>query len=319
MTERRTQDYYATLGVSRDADQRTIKDAFRKLTLEFHPDRTSAPAATERFKEIAAAYAVLGDPKKRAAYDARGRPAEEYPAEDLFAGVDLEDWLRGTGFGSAWFERLFGGRWARRRSSDLDAVLTITLERVATGGDEHVRYARPTSCSSCSGSGYEHDTTPRTPEAKRRCRRCRGIGSTDVIESTVVNIPAGIEDGTVLRMPGQGVTARGHERGDLYVEVRIAAHPVFVRSACHLLARARIEVADAVLGTDLSVPSLHGPLRVRVPPGTQPETTLRIRGEGLPRLGAKERGDLLVTLTVHLPESVTAEVRRAFEALRDLR
>jgi molecular chaperone DnaJ len=319
MTTREPPDYYAVLGVDRSADARTLKDAFRRLTLRYHPDRSREPDATERFKEIAAAYAVLGDPEKRAAYDARGRSAEAYSAEDLVGGVDLGDWLWSAGFGGDWIERMFGARFGAPHGRNAHAEVELDLERIANGGDERVTFTRPASCPACHGSGYrgaEPKGSSRRDAARRRCATCGGSGQIEVSDTVVLHVPAGIDDGTILRLRERGVASVGSRPGDLLVRVRTRPHPRFLREGANLRARIRVEVADAALGTTLRVPTLDAPVELKVPSGTQPGTVLRLRGQGLPRLGSAMRGDLLVTVDVHVPERLSKSDRLAFESMR---
>lgn len=354
-------DYYEVLGVSRDADQKAIKDAFRGLALKYHPDRNKSPGAEERFKEIAEAYAVLSDPKKRAEYDARGfAGVEGFSPEDLFGGIDFGDIFGDLGFGfdfgEGLFERLF--RHRRRgpaRGADLRMELTVPLERVNSGGEETIRFTRPRTCPACQGSGPEPGTSPRPCDAcggsgrkvvsrqeregvrfqqvtacpvchgqgtviDRPCTECGGSGQVEREETLKVSIPVGVEEGMVLRIPEHGLPSPepGGSPGDLYVMVYSAPDPRFYRLGSDLWRDEAIEVADAVLGTRLKVPTLEGNVEVTVPAGTQPDTVLRVRGKGLPVFGGGERGDLKLRIQVHVPEHPTAQERELYERLRAL-
>jgi len=352
-------DYYAVLGVPRDADAKTIKDAFRRLALKYHPDRNKEPGAEERFKEIAEAYAVLSDPQKRAAYDARGSAGVAgFSPEDLVDGLDFSDLFAGLGLGAGedLFERFFGRRRARRprRGADLRVDLEIPLERVLRGGEETVRYGRlqrcrvcdgsgaapghpPAPCKECGGSGQKAVTQRQggitltqittCPACRGRgriidtpCSGCGGTGETEVTTELRVHVPVGAEDGMVLRIEGRGMPppVPGGEPGDLLVVLRTAADARFERDGADLWRTETIEISDAVLGTELDVPTLEGSLRIRVPPGTQPGEVLRLRGKGLPTFGRAERGDLYVTVRVHIPERLSREQRALFEQLRKL-
>jgi molecular chaperone DnaJ len=342
-------DYYEVLGVPRGADAAAIKDAFRKLAMQYHPDRNKAPGAEERFKEIAEAYAVLSDPRKRADYDAGASP------EGLFAGADLESIFRDFGFGDTLFERFFGAR-ARgpRRGADIEIDAPVPLERIALGGEEMVRYRRVTTCAECGGSGAKRGTQPRAcaacggsgeksssrhergvyirhvstcPECRGRgslvdepCAACRGAGELEREESIAVKIPPGAEDGLVLRVPGKGYASpdAGGPAGDLLLVVRAAPDQRFERRGADLWRMHEIAAPEAVLGAEISVPTLEGAVSVKVPPGTQPDAELRLRGKGLPRFGARGRGDLYVRLAVRLPERLGAEQRKLWEKLRAL-
>lgn len=349
-------DYYEVLGIPRNADIKAIKDAFRQLALKYHPDRNKEPGASDRFKEIAQAYAILSDPKKRAEYDARGYAGVAgFSPEDLFDGIDFEDIFGGLGFdfgGRSVFDRLFGRRAAPRQGENLEVTLTIPLERVLTGGEEMVRVARPATCQACQGSGAKAGTKPRTcakcagsgqlvrsqrkggvslqqiticPECAGHgaiidtpCPECGGKGRVARDEALTVRIPVGVEEAMVLRVPGHGLPAEkpGLPPGDLFVVVRTADDPRFQRHGCDLYRVETVDVVDAVLGTSTDVPTLDGRLSVKVPAGTQPDTVLRLRGKGLPRFGGGLRGDLYVKLQIHVPERLSERQRRLFEQLR---
>lgn len=354
-------DYYEVLGLARDADEKAIKDAFRRLALRFHPDRNKEPGAEARFKEIAEAYAVLSDPQKRAQYDARGFAGiAGFSPEDLFGGIDFSEFFGRTGGfgvepgGEGWFDRLFGRRRGARRAqgANIEVELVVPLERVLHGGEETVRYARWSACSSCRGSGAQAGTSPRpcaacggkgqrvedrrakgvviqhitTCEACRGkgtvidkpCADCRGRGEVEREETLLVKIPAGVEEGTALRIPARGAPSRvaGGAPGDLYVVVYSAPDPRFERRGPHLWRDETIEIPDAVLGTRLEAPTLDGPVTAVAPPGTQPETVLRLRGKGLPELGSDRRGDLFLAIHIRVPEKLSKEQRELYNRLR---
>lgn len=353
-------DYYEVLGVPRDADAKAIKEAFRKLALQHHPDRNKAPDAEERFKEIAAAYAILSDPKKRADFDARGfAGVEGFTAEDLFGSIDFGDIFGehgfGFDFGGGLFDRLFRGRTGARRGEDLEVVLTISLQRVYKGGEETLRISRPVTCPDCHGSGAKPGTQPRRcPDCNgagrkviahqekegihwqqittcpacggngrlidRPCATCDGRGEVERVEGLTVRIPVGVEEGTALRIPGHGLPARATDAppGDLYVVVHSEADPRFARRGADLWRNETIELVDAVLGTRRKVPSLDGEIEVAIPPGTQADSILRLRGKGLPSFGGGYRGDLNLRVKVHIPEHLSAKERKLYQQLRDL-
>lgn len=351
------------LGVPRDADEKAIKDAFRKLALKYHPDRNKEPGAEERFKEIAAAYAVLSDPKKRAEYDSHGfAGVAGFSPEDLFSGINFEDIFGGFDFGlggGGLFDRFFGGR--RRagpaRGANLEFDLTVPLARIVSGGEEEIRFTRPQVCPTCHGSRSAPGTQPRkcaacggtgrqTRQETRKekqgnvliqhvtvcpvcggagefidtpCPTCGGRGTTVAEERLKVNIPVGAEEGMALRIPGKGMPSEepGGAPGDLYVVVRSAPDPRFERDGADLWRVETLSVADAALGAELSVPTLDGNATAKVPPGTQPDTVLRLKGKGLPEFGGRTRGDLYLRLRVHVPEHLTAAEKEAFEKLRE--
>jgi molecular chaperone DnaJ len=352
-------DYYEALGVPRNADEKAIKDAFRKLAMQYHPDRNKEPGAEERFKEIAEAYAVLSDPRKRADYDSGGfAGVAGFSPEDLFGGIDFESIFGGMdlGFGGGLFQR-FTGRKRRgpRRGADIEIEAVVPLERIARGGEETVRYHRVAPCKECGGSGAKPGTQPRAcstcggtgqktssrreqgvfirqsstcPDCRGRgsfvdspCRACAGAGQVQREESIAVKIPAGAEDGLALRVPAKGYASDepGGAAGDLMIVVRAAHDERFERDGADLWRLEEIAAADAVLGAEIPVPTLDGTITVKVPAGTQPGSQLRLRGKGLPRFGERGSGDLYVRLAVRLPERLSAEERRLWEKLRSSR
>jgi molecular chaperone DnaJ len=345
--------------VPRTADAKAIKDAFRQLALKFHPDRNKDPGAEERFKEIAEAYAVLSDAKKRADYDAGGFDGlKGVRPEDLFGGIDFEDLFGGLGFdfGGSILDHFVGGR--RRsgppRGANLETLLRIPLQRVLSGGEERVHVARTLSCPACGGSGAKAGTAPRTcptcrgsgrdvksssqgvvrfqsvstcPDCGGRgylidtpCSECRGRGQIRRDETLTVTVPVGVEEGMVLRIPGHGEAAPGPNGlpGDLFVVVQSLTDPRFERDGADLWCTEELPLADAVLGTEIEVATLEGRASVAVPPGTQPDTVLRLRGKGLPHFGNDRRGDLLLRLRVAVPERISATERSLYEQLRRL-
>ena len=355
-TLERKRDYYEVLGVPRDADRKTIKDAFRRLALKYHPDRNKDHGAEETFKQIAEAYAVLSDAHRRADYDARGHvgTAGTTP-EDLFGGIDFGDVLGGLGldFGHDIFGRFFGQRRrGPRKGANVEVDIAVSLKRVMSGGEQIVRFQRVQPCPACDGSGAEAGTKPRQcatcggsgekirheqraqvsirqittcPDCGGRgvlidapCRECGGQGQASRAVRLKVTIPAGIEDGTVLRVPGFGMASAepAGDPGDLLVAVHTAPDPRFERRGADLWRIETIDIADAVLGTHIMVPTLHGHADTVVPPGTQPNAVLRLRGEGLPRFGGDGRGDILVRIQVRVPDKLTARERDIYERLR---
>lgn len=355
-----SRDYYEILGVPRDADAKAIKEAFHALALHYHPDRNKEPEAEERFKEIAAAYAVLSDPQKRAAYDRGG--ATGLSAEDLFRDVDFADLFGGLGFGldfgaGSVFDRLFHRRQRPAgppQGANLEVVIDIPLERVASGGEETVHLAHPQTCPACHGSRAKPGTTPRPCETcqgsgqrvtSRRdhgltlqqittcpachgqrtvidepCPECQGQGTIARDERLTVDIPIGVEENTALRIAGRGMPSpeSGGAPGDLFVVVRSRPDPRFERQGTDLWRVETINVVDVTLGTTIDVPTLDGPEPITIPPGTQPDTILPLRGKGLPAFGGGRRGDLYLRIRVHVPQRLSPEERQLFERLRAL-
>ncbi|MHB0974243.1 MAG: DnaJ C-terminal domain-containing protein [Thiobacillus sp.] len=346
------------LGVPRDADAKAIKDAFRTLALKYHPDRNKAPEAEARFKEIAAAYAVLSDPKKRAQYDAGGHAGVAgYSPEDLFGGIDFQDLFRGFGFdvGGGLFDLFSRRRSGPPRGDNIEVDIAIPLEKVASGGEEAVRYARyapcarchgygtadgkpPGACAACKGSGQQVTVHRKGNVSMRQispcpvcqgsgkqigqsCPVCGGRGEVEKTESLAVTLPVGVEDGMVLRVAGRGMASRepGGVPGDLYVVVRSRADPRFKRDGADLWRHETLPLTDAVLGTKLEVPTLEGQqVQVDIPAGTQPDTVMRLRNKGLPQFGGHGKGDMYLQLKVQLPEKLGREERELYERLRAL-
>jgi molecular chaperone DnaJ len=354
-------DYYEVLGVAKDAEQKAIKDAFRSLAMKYHPDRNKEAGAEERFKEIAEAYAILSDPKKRAEYDARGfAGVEGFSQEDLYSGINFEDIFGGLNFdfgGGSPFDMFFHRRRAGpARGANIEVELSIPLERVASGGEERVRLGRPAPCHACRGTGSEGGAAPRicatckgTGRVTRSSRQekehvliqqistcpvchgrggiiehpcpvCHGSGSEDREETLTVKIPRGVEEGMVLRISGKGMPSQdaGGTTGDLFVVVRSRPDPRFERAGADLLRQETIGLTDAVLGATLEVPTLDGTATVTIPPGTQPDAVLRLKGKGLPEYGSARHGEMYLRIAVHVPERLSREERELYEQLRAL-
>ena len=350
-----SRDYYEVLGVPRDADTKTIKNAFRQLARRYHPDTSTEPDAEQRFKEIAEAYGVLSDPAKRVSYDAQGSAGlAGATAEDLWGGIDFTD-IFGSGaaaFGNL-FERLFGTAAAGpRRGEDVHLDLVVSLDEVLADGNHAVTIRRPGPCPQCAGSGSGPATAPRRcpgcggtgqravasryggllvrqvitcPECGGRgrvidqpCPACAASGTAVREETVTIRIPAGIPEGAVLRLAGRGLPGRvpGSRPGDAYVSIRTRADPRFTRDGADLWHDLHIQAPDAALGVTAAVPLLQGQVRVRVPPGTQPGTVLRVAGKGLPRYGGHGRGSLDLTVIPDIPRQLSARQRRLYEQLR---
>lgn len=348
------------LGVPRNADAEAIKNAFRALALKYHPDRNKEPGAEERFKEIAEAYAVLADPKKRADYDAGGFAGlSGVQAEDLFGGIDFEDLFGGLGFdfGGGIFDRFFGRQ--RRpagpaRGENIEVLLRIPLSRVLDGGEEKVGVEQMATCPVCHGNGAAPGTSPRPcatchgtgrevksgkeggvmfqrvmpcPACSGRgvfidspCTQCHGRGQVKQVETLTVRVPRGVEEGMVLRIPGHGLPARvaNAPPGDLFVVVHTLPDDRFERAGADLWCIQDLALTDAVLGCERTVTTLEGSARVKVPPGSQPDTVLRLQGKGLPHFGNEQRGDLYLRLRVTIPERLSPEEHALYAKLREL-
>jgi molecular chaperone DnaJ len=360
-------DYYEVLGVEHDADAKTIKNAFRKLALKYHPDRNKSADAEERFKEIAEAYAILSDPEKRKKYDAGGfAGVADFSAEDLFGGIDFGDIFGDMGFGfdfgrhpgGSIFDRFFHPQRGPERGRDLEVQVMVPLDMINEGGEQSVRLGHPMVCEACHGSGAEAGTTPRTCEAcggsgqkvisrketkdkgsvmfqqitvcpachgkgsfiDHPCKQCHGSGQIEKEESLKVKIPRGAEEGMALRIAGHGLPADnpGSPPGDLYVIVRTAPDKRFQRLGADLWRTETISVADAVLGTELTVPTLNNSITVKVPPGTQHDEVLRLRSKGLPYFEGSSVGDLKLRMMIEIPTHISKEERQLYQQLQQL-
>ncbi|WP_287152878.1 molecular chaperone DnaJ [Candidatus Solincola tengchongensis] len=345
-------DYYAVLGVSRHADQEEIKRAYRRLARRYHPDVNRGDReAAERFKEINEAYEVLGDPAKRRRYDLYG---ESGGIPSVFEGG-----FEGFGDPFSDLFNLFFGRGrtraahAPRRGSDLVTVVEISLEEAYRGVKRVVEVPRRQTCDSCGGtgveSGYAMDLCPEcggegrithtrrsafgTFTSSTTCRRCGGMGeinthpctrcggggAVESLDPVEVEIPAGIDDGDRIRVPGRGEAGyMGGPPGDLYVEVRVSEHEFLERDGHDLRAVVELSMAEAALGTVVEVPTLEGTERLTIPAGSQPGQVFRLPGKGMPRLHSRGKGDLYLVLDVQVPRDLTAEQRRLLEEFQRL-
>lgn len=343
-------DYYEILGVARDASTEEIKRAFRRLARETHPDAKPGDREAEaRFREIAEAYEVLSNPERRRAYD-RGAT---FDLSELFAGVSAFDDLLAAVFGNA---GLFGtGTRPVRRGRDVVVLAEVDLHGAAFGTSSDIRFEAASRCESCGGTGVASGSAPETcprcggsgaVRVARRgllgsmmsvttCDLCRGSG--EVINdpcgdcagngakleerTVVVEIPAGVSDGTRLRLNGQGEAGRmGAPPGDLYVEIRVAPDERYQRRGDDLVYSLPIGIAEAALGTAVEVPLLEGgDVTVDIPAGTQPNTVIRIPDRGVPRLRRRGRGSLLVQVDVVVPSELTPEQEAALRNYGELR
>ena len=350
-------DLYEVLGVPRDVDDKAIKSAYRKLAMKYHPDRNKGPDAEDKFRELANAYAILHDPKKRQMYDAGGHAGiSGFSPEDLYGGIDFEDIFGGLGFGfgGGAFNSLFRHHVGPRNGANILAEVIVPLETILTGGKETVRTEHPVSCSDCHGTGAENGTQSRSCEAcsgtgrqvrteqrgnvkyqqsttcmkchglghfiDNPCHTCHGQGQIHKSETLSITIPPGADDGMKLRIPGHGMPApeAGANPGDLLVIIHTAPDARFERHGVNLWRSERINIADAVLGTEISVPTLRGDVMVHVPPGTQSGSVLRVGGKGLPISGRSSFGDLLLRINVEIPTMPSDDERSLFEKLRQL-
>jgi len=340
--------YYETLEVERNADENKLKAAFRKLAMKWHPDRNPGDAQSEiRFKEINEAYEVLKDGDKRAAYDRFGHAAFEQGAGGGGPGF-------GAGFASSFsdiFEDLFGmagqrGRGGRERGADLRYNMEIDLAEALAGKTAQIRVPTSVTCESCTGTGAKTGTEPtacptcsgagkvratqgfftieRTcPSCQGRgeiindpCTSCRGSGRVVKERTLSVNIPAGVEDGTRIRLAGEGEAGLcGGPAGDLYIFLAIKPHEFFQRDGADIFCRVPISMTTAALGGNIDVPTVDGSqTRVKVPEGTESGKQFRLKGKGMPVLRSKAVGDMYIQVEVETPKSLTRKQRELLEA-----
>ncbi|HWP42922.1 MAG TPA: DnaJ C-terminal domain-containing protein [Blastocatellia bacterium] len=319
-------DYYEVLGVSRSASDDEIKKAYRRLARKHHPDvNPGDKTAEEKFKEINEAYAVLSDPEKRSRYDQLGanwKEGTEFTPPPGWEGAqfDFGDLFGGgrgpTGF-SDFFESLFGGmRGARTgragtgfamRGRDVEAEISLTLEDAHRGGTRTITLPLNETCRECGGSGMKGDQV---------CSACRGAGLVRREKTLDVTIPAGVRDGSIIRLAGQGEPGAGNAPpGDLYLRVRLLPHPLFKPVGDDdLQIELPVSPWEAALGAKVTVPTLDGTVEMTIPPGTQGGRRLRLRGQGLNRRGGG-RGDLYAKLRIVIPSKLTPREKELFEML----
>lgn len=342
-------DYYEVLEVHRGATADEIKKAYRRLARQLHPDANPADvAAGERFKEVTRAYEVLSDPAKRQRYDTFGDERVDAASFADFGGISD---LFASFFGGA------GGSGARRgpgRGSDLLTEVEVSLEEAASGAERSVEVHTlgecpecqgsgaapgtfPSRCVDCGGSGEQRQvrrtvfgnvvtatTCPRCggsgEEIADRCKRCSGKGRIDVTDSLTVSIPPGVGDGAQLRVTGRGEAGfRGGRSGDLYVAIRVTPHDVFRRAGDDLGCEVPVPLTVAALGGQVQVPTLAGAEAIEIPAGTQPGEVIRLRGQGMPRLNGRGRGELVALLKVETPTDLDEEQRALLEEFARLR
>ena len=351
-------DYYELLGINKDASEGDIKSAFRKAAKQYHPDLHPGDAEAEkRFKEINEAYEVLSDPQKRAQYDQFGHAAFD-PSQGGsgfggggFGFGGFEDIFSA-------FTGGFGGFGGGRRNTgpvagnDLRYNLTITFEEAAFGAKKEILVPREENCATCGGTGAKPGTQPATCSVcggsgqvraqqstmfgsfatvrpcdacggtgkiiKEPCADCKGRGRVNKSKRIVVNVPAGIDNGQVLTMRGEGEAGiRGGPSGDLYISITVKPHKLFERRGYDLYLNMDVPMTVAALGGEIQVPTLMGSVKYNIPEGTQPGTTFRLREQGILRLNSAQKGDLLVKANVVIPKKLNDEQREIVRRLAD--
>jgi molecular chaperone DnaJ len=346
-------DYYEILGVPRNASQEDLKQAFRRLARQYHPDVNKAADAEERFKEINEAFAILSDEEKRAAYDRFGHAGVKGAGGSPDFSVDFgnfadifEEFFGMGGFGRS-TQRT---RNAPRRGADLQYKVTLTFEEAVFGVDKEIEISRDELCKTCHGSGAEPGTSPQRcptcggsgevrqvrqtllgsmvqvttcPTCNGRgetvttlCHTCGGRGQERVTRKKVVSIPPGVDNGNQIRLAGEGQPgSNGGPNGNLFLIIEVRQHQYFRRKGNDILLDLNINVAQAALGAEVDIPTVDGLEKLKIPAGSQPGKMIRVRNKGVPFLRGNGRGDQLVVLNVDIPKHLNTEQRQIFEQL----
>ncbi|MDR3505596.1 MAG: molecular chaperone DnaJ [Acidocella sp.] len=340
------QDYYATLGVERGANADELKKAYRKLAMQYHPDRNPGDASAEaKFKEINEAYDVLKDDQKRSAYDRFGHSA--------FENGGMGDGGMGGGFGFEGglgdiFEQMFGGgrrSGGTQSGADIKAGVEIDLKDAFAGTKVNVRVTTRMTCDACNGSGSADKSGSETcgtcagagriraqqgfflvertcptcggsgKVVRNPCKVCAGAGTVPREKTLSVQIPAGVEDGTRIRLTGEGEAgSRGAPPGDLYVHVSVRPHPIFQRDGANIFCRVPLLMTQAALGGEIEVPTIDGTAaKVKIPAGTQSGDQFRLRNKGFSVLRSTQRGDMYIQVAVETPQNLTRRQRELLE------
>jgi len=350
--------YYEVMQITRTAEYEEIKRSYRKLAVKHHPDKNPGdPTAEERFREIAEAYDILSDPDKRAAYDRYGHAAFAggnaggagggfHDPFDLF-----REMFGAAGGGGGIFEHFFGGASSSQegRGSDLRYDLRLSLEEAFSGCEKEIELRKLDNCSACSGSGAAKGAKVSTcslcrgqgqvvasrgffqvaqpcPQCRgagrtidKPCRECGGEGRTEKTSRIKLNIPAGIDEGSRLRSSGGGEAGtRGGSAGDLYVVIHIREHSIFTRDGADLHCKIPVPFVTAALGGEVEAPTLSGPVKMKIPAGTQSGSDFRVKGKGMPKLQSLSKGDLQVRIEVEVPTKLNADQREALGKFAEL-
>ena len=348
-------DYYAVLGVDRNATDDDIKKAFRKLAHKYHPDKGGGNET--KFKEISEAYSVLGDKKKRAEYDSYGRVFNEGAGGGGFSGFDFQ----GAGFDPNSFQGfdlgdifgdIFSGRGTAqtKRGRDISIDIELPFKDSVFGVERKILLTKNSKCGTCEGTGAKTGTSFDTCKTcngngnvhevkrsllgtfdsvrqcdtchgtgkipKEKCATCKGLGIVRKETEISLNIPANVNDGEMIRMNGAGEAVSGGVPGDLYVKLHVKGDPQFKKEGQNLKTTLNVKLTDALLGQDYTVETLDGKIKVKVPAGAEPNEILRVKGKGIPYTESR-RGDLLIKLNVQLPRKLSRKAKTAVEELRE--
>lgn len=367
-------DYYEVLGISKNSEKGEIKNAYRKLALQYHPDRNKSPGAEERFKEISEAYAVLSDDDKRKRYDTYGHVG----TEEVFRGseANFEEIFKDMGFGGFRdiFEQFFGSRGGigrgssdpfgfgfgfgggRQKGRDILYDIDLSLEDVLKGKKDEIELPKMDRCTNCNGTGAAPGTKPRKCTVcngqgqtrrvysqnrfstfvslepcrtchgegeiiERPCGTCNGSGNIRTTKKLRLEIPRGVEDGMTLQLQGEGEPTENGMPGDLLIRTHVRPHPEFQRlEDGHLLTNQNLSFTDLALGTEIRVPTLEGQEKVKISPGTQPNSIIKLKGKGLPKYGGYGKGDEFVRINVKVPTKINDAQKALLKELdRELR
>ena len=319
--------------MEKNADQKKIKNAYRKLALEFHPDRNAGnKEAEEKFKEISAAYEVLNDPDKRSKYDQYG---DLNPAFENYSDP-INDFFKHAGFD------FFGGRPRRTKGGDIRKNLHLTFMEAVKGCSKNVKVSYSVTCNSCNGNGAKDENSIKTCitcagrgkvghrqgfmqilstcgscsgqgyQITEKCTSCRGSGAINKDETIKVNIPAGVDETTTMRLSGKGcLSDLGGENGDLYLILKIGSHHKFKRFGANIQSEEELSYLDAILGTTIKVDTVQGVFDLKIPQGTQPNSMLKLNNKGI------EKGDHIVNIKVKIPKNISIEERTILEQIRN--
>ncbi|SEM49682.1 molecular chaperone DnaJ [Ligilactobacillus sp. WC1T17] len=355
MAEQR--DPYDVLGVSKDASADEIKKAYRKLSKKYHPDLNHEPGAEAKFKEVNEAYEILSDPQKKAQYDQFGSMGGQGQDFGGFGGQGFGDFSGFGGFSDIFDSFFGGGGASRnpnapRQGSDLQYEMNLTFEEAIFGKTTEIQYTRDETCDTCHGNGARPGTSPQTcsrcggrgfiqvqrqtplgrvmtqqecdvchgtgKEIKEKCQTCHGTGRMRKKHAVQVKVPAGVENGNQMRLQGQGEAGtNGGPYGDLFIVFAVAASKDFRRDGAEIYFNQDISFVQAALGDEIEVKTVHGPVKMKIPAGTQTGTTFRLKGKGAPRLRGAGNGDEQVTVNIVTPKNLNEKQRLALKAFAE--